>query len=102
MEHVMKKLILIFCLIPTLSFAEAFECSKHDGNVVCKAKENGVAVNSISINGGECASPYDAKLYHKVMKKGDKFTVPGSKDCFYVRSVHINTHDGETHRHNAM
>jgi hypothetical protein len=36
------------------------------------------------------------------MKKGDKFTVPGSKDCFYVRSVHINTHDGETHRHNAM
>ena len=97
----MKKLILFFCLIPSLSFAEAFDCHKKDGEVECKAKED-VAINSIEINGGECESPYNPKLHHKRMKKGDKFIVPGSKECFYVRSIHINTHDGKTHRHNAM
>lgn len=93
----MKKLILFFCLIPTLSFAEAFDCHKKDGEVECKAKED-VSISSITINGGECES----SLYNKRVRKGDKFVVPGSKDCFYVRSVHINTHDGKTHRHNAM
>lgn len=102
MDPVMKKLILLFCLLPSVCLAESFECSKKDGDVVCKALKDNVAVNSIVINGGECESPIDSKLHHKIMMKGDKFIVPGAKDCFYVRSVHINTHDGKTHHHNAM
>jgi hypothetical protein len=102
MDPVMKKFILLFCLIPSISFAEPFECSKKDGDVVCKVKEDNIAISSIIINGGECESPVDSKLHHKIMMKGDRFVVPGSRDCYYVRSVHINTHDGKTHRHNAM
>jgi len=93
----MKKLILLFCFIPSIAFAEAFDCHKKDGEVECKAKED-VAISSIVINGGEC----DCSLHNKRVRKGDKFIVPGSKECFYVRSIHINTHDGKTHRHNAM
>jgi hypothetical protein len=103
MDPVMKKLILLFCLFPSISLAaEAFECSKKEGDVVCKANQDNIAISSIVINGGECESPYNSKLHHKVMRKGDKFVVPGAKECFYVRSVHINTHDGKTHHHNAM
>jgi hypothetical protein len=102
MDPVMKKLILLFCFIPSITLAEAFDCHKKDGDVECKAKEDGVAISSILINGGECESPYSSKLHHKTMRKGDKFIVPGAKECFYVRSIHINTHDGKTHHHNAM
>ncbi len=98
----MKKLILLFCLIPSISFASDFECKKKDGDVECKAIKDNIAISSIIINGGECESPLNQKLHHKIMMKGDKFIVPGAKDCFYVRSVHINTHDGKSHHHNAM
>lgn len=108
----MKKLLLIATLIPTFAYAgdEPFDCSKkHNTGVIhCTAKQDNVAVDSITLHGGgsplggECASPVDTKLHHKVMMKGDKFDVPGSKECQYVSGMSIKTHHGKTQHFHAM
>ena len=100
----MKKYLAFFALIPSLAYAaeDAFECSKHDGEIQCKAKLDNVAVQTIEINGGKCASPVDSNLHHKVMMKGDKFNVPGSKECHYVSKITIQTHDGRTQHIHAL
>ncbi len=91
----MKKFALLFALIPSFAYAsdDAFECGKKDGVLECKAKKDGVSVNSVDVNGGECAP--DAKMSHKAMKKGDKFKLSNSDDCLYVRMITIKTHDGK-------
>jgi hypothetical protein len=84
---------------------EEFECQKsvsHGHVVECKAKHDNVAVQSIEINGGGCESAVHSKIHHKVMKKGDKFEVPGSKECGYVASVIVHTHSGKTEHFYGM
>lgn len=56
-------------------------------NVHCKAKK-ALNVTLVSINGGECFAP--SFHWHDA---GD-FTIPGTKDCFYVRSVTLSV-DGK-------
>lgn len=101
----MKKILAMFLLFPSLAFAgdEAFDCAKKsNGEIECKAKRDNVAVDSIKINGGSCESPVHEKIHHKVMMKGDKFYVPGAKDCHYVSGMSIKTHDGKTQHFHAM
>ncbi len=101
----MKKLLPILLLTSTMAYAgdEEFDCHKnHDHAVECKAKHDNVAVQSIEINGGSCESVVHPKIHHKVMKSGDKFEVPGSKECGYVASVSVHTHSGKTQHFNAM
>ena len=100
----MKKYLALVALIPSLSYAgdDTFDCSKRGGEIQCKAKLDNVAIQTIEINGGRCNSPVDDKLHHKVMMKGDKFIVPGSKECHYVSKITIQTHDGRTQHINAL
>ena len=94
----MKKILLALLLIPTLAYAgdEEFDCSHKEGVVECHAKQDGVAIQSIELNGGNCESLVHPKIHHKVMRKGDKFVIPGSKECGYVAGVKIHTHSGKS------
>ena len=103
----MKKIIFTLLLLPSIAYAgdEEFECTKNHKQgyaVECKAKKNGVAVNSIEINGGECSSPINSKIHHKLMQIGQKFIVPGSKECGYVAGVTVHTHSGKIEHFTAM
>lgn len=103
----MKKIIPILLLFPSLSYAteEEFSCAKNpklDHAVECKANQNGVAVQYIELNGRECESPFSTKIYHKTMKKDNKFVIPGSKECGYVAGVTVHTHSGKTLHFRAM
>lgn len=100
----MKRYLVLALFVPSLAWAgdDYFECTKHDGEVHCKAKLDNVAIQSIEINGGKCPSPVNEALHHKVMIKGDKFTVPGSKECHYVSKITIHTHDGKTQHIHAL
>lgn len=103
----MKKLLLLTAILfaPTIASAgdEAFDCSKKfDGEVECKVKKDKVAVKAVAIDAGECTAPNDPKVYGKVMKKGDKFKLPGAHDCFYVSGFTITTADGKTQRFYAF
>jgi hypothetical protein len=83
----MKRLILILCLISTSSWAsEDITCQKnlnHAFVVTCEAKKV-MNVSLVNIDGGECAAP--AFHWHGT----GKFDVPGTQQCFYVRSVTLN------------
>lgn len=101
----MKKIIFALLLIPSFAYAsdDEFDCHKnHDHAVECKAKKDGVAIQRIEINGGNCESLVDLKIHHKSMNHDEKFTVPGSKECGYVARVTIHTHSGKTQHFNAM
>ena len=99
----MKKILFALLLVPTLAHAgdEEFECAKnvkHDHSIECKAKKDGVAIQSIELNGGACESP----VHPKIMRAGDKFTVPGTKECGYVAGMTVHTHSGKTLHFHAM
>ncbi len=96
------RLVVFFTLFPSLAFANAIDCSKKNGIAECSIKEGTHKIRSIVINGGECDSPYDNKLYSRTLVKSDKFKVPGSKECFYVRMIDIYTTDGKMHRQTAL
>ena len=102
----MKKLLLLLALIPNVAYAgdEAFECTKKHGTgeIQCTAKQDRVAVDSITLNGGDCPSEAHPKIHHKVMMKGDKFIVPGSKECHYVSGMTLKTHHGKTQHFHAL
>lgn len=103
----MKKILLSLLLLSTMAYAgdEEFDCAKshkHDHAVECTAKHDNVAIQSIELNGGNCESAVHPKIHHKVMKKGDKFIVPGSKECGYVASVIVHTHNGKTEHFYGM
>ncbi len=103
----MKKIMLLaaFLLSPTIAYAgdEAFECSKKfDGEVECKVKKDKVAVKAVTLDAGECAAPTTSKVYGKAMKKGDKFKLPGTQECFYVSGFTITTTDGKSQRFYAF
>lgn len=103
----MKRLCLILLTIPSLAYAsdEEFHCEKNIKNnhsIECKANKDGVAVKSILLNGGNCESAEHPAIHHRIMHKGDKFTVPGSKECGYVAGVTVNTHSGKSLHFNAM
>lgn len=100
----MRQIIFLLMLLPAYAYAgnDEFECSHHNGVVECKAAQDGVSVSSITINGGECSSPVHPKIHHKVMMKGDKFIVPGSRECNYVATLTIQSHSGKIQRFNAM
>jgi hypothetical protein len=101
----MKKLLLLFVLAPSLAYADgAFDCSKTHGSAIfeCTVKKDKVRVELVEINGGECISP---KIDTKVLKKGDKFSLPNmdySDMCFYLRKVTIRTVEGKTQTFLAM
>ncbi|MCC3244507.1 hypothetical protein LG047_04080 [Methylocystis sp. WRRC1] len=97
----MKKLLFaVLALAPSVAYAgdEAFDCSKKDGDVECKVKKDHVSVKAVTIDGGDCAVPARDKAYHKTMAKGDKFKLPGSHECNYVRAFTITTEDGKTQK----
>lgn len=102
----MKKMLFAMLLIPSIAYAgdEEFDCHKShtDHSVECTAKKDGVAIQSIEINGGNCLSSVDSKIHHKSMNHGDKFTVPGSKECGYVAKITVHTHSGKIQHFNAM
>jgi hypothetical protein len=101
METAMKKLlILLASLSPALAYAgdEAFDCSRKNGDIECKAKKDHLTVKAVTIDGGECAVPAANKVYNKVLNKNDKFTLPGSHECFYVSAFTITTGDGKTQK----
>ena len=95
-------LMLVCSMSAAYAGEEAFECSKHDGDVVCKAKKDNVSVEIITINGGECDVPIDPKVHNKNFQKGEKFTVPGSHECMYVRTVSVKAHGAPAHHHHAL
>lgn len=80
------------CLFCTTAVAsEDISCNKnlkHAFVVTCEAKRK-MNVSLVSINGGECFAPY----FH--WHDAGKFDIPGTKDCFYVRSVTLDI-DGHT------
>lgn len=101
----MKKLLPILLLTSTMAYAgdEEFDCHKnHEHAVECKAKRDGVGIKDIQINGDECESVPNSKINHHAIHKGEKFTVPGSKECFYVRGMTILLEDGNSQHFNAM
>ncbi len=104
----MKKLLILAAFIPSVAFAgESFDCHKNharseSAEIICTAKHDNVAVDKITLNGGNCQSPVDPKLHHKVMMKGDGFVVPGTKECGYVSGMSITDHNGKTHHFHAM
>lgn len=102
----MKKLLLLLLVLPCVAYAsdDEFDCHKNhtDHAVECKARKDGVAIQKIEINGGNCASPVDSKIHHKSMNHDEKFTVPGSKECGYVAGVTVYTHSGKTQHFRAM
>ena len=103
----MKKIILLALILPSVAYAgdEEFNCAKShklDHAVECTAKHDNVAIQSIEINGGSCESQVHPKIHHKVMKQGEHFVVPGSKECGYVASVIVHTHSGKTQHFYAM
>lgn len=103
----MTKILFALLFFPTLAYAgdEEFDCAKshkQDHAVECKAKHDNVAIQSIEINGGNCESPVHPKIHHKVMKQGEHFIVPGSKECGYVAGMTVYTHSGKTLHFYAM
>jgi hypothetical protein len=102
----MKKLVLLFALLPTLAYAgdDAVDCvKKSDGSVKCEVKKDKVVVDAISVNGGDCDVPDGDKVLHHAYNKGDNFKVPVKSDspipgfgCSYVRAVKVTTHDGKS------
>jgi hypothetical protein len=102
----MKKLLFLFALLPTIAFAsdDSVSCDKHpDGSVHCKAKKDGVIVDAITINGGNCEVPSSDKVLHHPYDLDEKFAVPikregipGLSACGYISSVTVKTHDGKS------
>jgi hypothetical protein len=102
----MKKFLFLFAILPTLAHAgdEAVDCAKkNDGSVKCDVKKEGVVVDAIAINGGDCQVAASDKVLHHSYHQGDKFSVPlkregipGFDACSYVSSVTIKTHDGKS------
>ena len=83
----MKRLILALCLFNTSVMAsEDFSCQKNLKKafvVTCESKKE-ADVTLVAINGGECNAP----AFHKHLT--GKFDLPGTKECFYVRSVTLS------------
>lgn len=83
----MNRLILALCMISTSSMAsDDISCQKNikkEFVVTCEAKKE-ADIALVAINGGECAAP----AFHKHV--AGKFDLPGTKECFYVRSVTLN------------
>ena len=88
----MKKLVLVFCILSGSAMAsDDISCEKKstDSHIVhCKAKKV-MDVSLVSINGGECNAP----SFHR--RVSGEFTIPGTKECFYVGSVSLSI-DGHT------
>jgi|688.fasta_scaffold1432473_1 hypothetical protein len=102
----MKKLVILAAFLPGVAYAgdEPFDCNHnhHDGEMHCSVKAESVTVRSVSINGGECAAPTQHEIFNKTYYKGQKFTVPGTRECFYVRSIAITTGSGKTQHMHAL
>lgn len=102
----MKKLLFLFVMLPTFAQAsdDAVSCSKKpDGSVHCEAKKDGLVVDAIAVNGGNCEVPSTDKVLHHSYSAGEKFSVPIKRDgipglsaCGYVSSVTVKMHDGKS------
>lgn len=90
----MKRIMILFILFTTSALADNFDCEKKAGEVFCKAKKDAVVVDSVELNGGECPSDISSKIKHKVLSKGEKFLILGSKECSYVAGVKVKSYDG--------
>lgn len=99
----MNKYALAILLMATPAYAyDHFECSKHNGEVSCKATKDNVVIDHIEINNGNCASVMNSNLQQKTLMKGEKFVVPGSKECFYVSGVKFTLKGGHVDHIPAM
>lgn len=104
----MKKLLFLAAFIPNAAYAsDAFDCIKNHASsesaeIICTAKHDNVAIKEIKLNGGNCTNLVSEKIHHKVMMRGDKFVVPGTKECGYVSGMSIKDHNGKTHHFHAM
>lgn len=95
MKQIFASLYLIICFHASAS--PEVECAHKKGEVVCAFNREAVVIGAV-INGGECAVP---KIY-KPVHSGEKFVIPGSKDCFYNRMLWLFTDDGKVHKFYAM
>lgn len=81
------RLALILCLFSTVAMAsDDISCQKNLKQafvVTCETKKV-MNVSLVDIDGGECAAP--SFHWHGI----GKFDVPGTQQCFYVRSVTLN------------
>jgi len=96
----MLRLVFVFLALalPLTVFAEDdVQCAHHHGAIQCKFKQSMVLVGA-TINGGECPVP----SFKKAVADGSKFIIPGSKECYYARSLVIWTEDGRVYRFVAM
>jgi hypothetical protein len=88
----MKKLVLLFALLPTLAYAgdDAVECAKKsDGSVKCEVKKDKVVVDAISVNGGDCDVPDSDKVLWRVFVQ---ITDPFIKLARYVTPQIVGVH----------
>lgn len=76
---------------------ENVECAHHHGAIRCKFNEDMILVDA-TINGGECPVP----PFRHYAKAGSKFIIPGSKECYYCRSLTLTTSEGKTYRFIGM
>jgi len=85
----MIRLFTMLLLSCSIGVASAdVSCQKktsHAFAVECKSKKD-VDVSLVAINGGECASV----PFHTHMSADKGFEIPGTKECFYVRSVTLS------------
>lgn len=91
-------LILLGLLaLPTTAFAGDIECSHHQGDLQCKFNID-VELVGAEINGGECPVP----AFRKFLKKGTKYIIPGSHECYYNRSLKLFTATGKVYKFVGM
>lgn len=100
----MKKLLVLAAFLPGFAWAgdEALDCAKHDGVLQCKVKADRVSVRSVTINGGDCPAPAKHEIFNKTFYKGEKFSIPGTKECHYVSGVSIMLGNGKTQHLHAL
>ena len=90
----MKYIVLaILAFASSSSWAGAdIECGKKRGTVECTANKE-MTIVRVVLNGGECGQ---TRLSQQ-LSAGDKFVVPGSKECYYTRRVTLFSSAGKTY-----
>jgi hypothetical protein len=87
------RIFVMLLLSCSAALAEDISCQKkptHNFVIECKSKKE-ADVSLLALNGGECASV----AFHKHVGAEKAFEIPGTKECFYVRSVTLSI-DGKS------
>lgn len=83
--------LLIFSIQSSWAGSD-LECGKKRGAVECTINTE-MTIVGVVLNGGECGH----YRLSQQLRAGDKFTVPGSKECYYTRRVTLYSASGKTY-----